>query len=225
MAGFELVTTDRMSQQQYWPHYSTETATSTISVHVSSNLSSAAPTMYLGDYLPPSIAEGVDDALLEEKIEKLLEMCFDPKTFPNETFDFEGLLETIRRKISNAPDNLPELGDVQIEHTEEMLTSEAAVKHLGFLLSVPEHPSQFQQQAMFSSSPEPFLGAVAMNPRTFQIDMSSVFVGIWNSPQDGQCYLFAVPSNIPIACVSGAVVVGILKGNKVLSFPQGRSGN
>ena len=206
-------------------------------------LSEEPPATLLGDFLPASIAEGVDDALENENVMKMLEMCFDPETFPTEDFDFQALRETIRRKIANAPDNqlleLPELGDGQIGYSEGLPTPETDVENLSFLLSAPQkvmlhYPSQLQlqQQAMFLGSQDPFLGNQSLDQQTMGhlLDLStmpmevfypgSVCVGSWNSPQLGNCHLFAVPCYTSFEEVHGAIMVGFLKGRPVWFLPQ-----
>lgn len=201
-------------------------------------LSGEPPATLLGDVLPDSISEGVEHHMCDLTVTEMLKMCFDPSSFPNETFDFLRLIETIQHKIANAPDNyipqLPELGDVPIGHSEELTTPETAVQHLTNLLSAPQevapqHTSLLQEQSMFPGSQYPFLGTHVMTPWAASLDMATMFretfypgsvcIGSWNSPQLGMCHLFAVPCSTPFEGVPGAIMVGFMKGRPVWCLP------
>ena len=201
-------------------------------------LSGKPPATLFGDVLPDSISEGVEHHMCDREVTMMLGMCFDPSQIPQD-FDFNRHGEDIRREVAKGPDNyipqLPELGDVQLMHNNELTTPETAVQHLANLLSVPQevappHTSLLQEQSMFPGSQDPFLGTQVMTPWAASLDMATMFretfypgsvcLGSWNSQQLGMCHLFAVPSSTHFEGVPGAVIVGIMKGRPVWCLPQ-----
>jgi len=201
-------------------------------------LSADLPATRPCDLLPENIADGVDSALVDEEVTKMLRMCFDPSSFPAD-FDMSRLYDTVCRKIENAPDNdilvLPQLGDVQIRHSEELPTAETAVAHLSVLLSADQevmqyYPEQLQQQAMFACSQDPFWGnqcvslPTIVNSGTQQYAIlntpGTMLLGSWYSPQFGQCNLYAVPSVSPAERISRTPTIGYLQKYPIPMVPN-----